>query len=455
MQDFSKLAVIVYDDLQGPAVDLRDNLRDFTEFKLQGRHQFNIIHTQHITQTLQQCVDQGFAWAAVVAVGTWLRNSQVDILKTLDHAAAESVPLCCQILDRGGYFHFHPQWFVLDLAVWDQVGQPALEESAGSVCLTTRHTLRSPDDVHDDYTPWWLRPGDDRRVDYTSDQGYFGIRLISALIQSGYSIINVPQEIRQAKNYCYPNHQHEILKQMIADPGFEPQRNQHTEALWWFDQILKNTTKNLHKGYYVINTEGITPSHEVNDRTFDCFIGVCGGQKPAVLVGSPNFHEDTHVILYDISLAALEFQQHLLETWDGDFLTFESVFRKFESQHPDYLPMYFQDKSINENIAWFYETYGIDHDEFYRRWQKYRRCEFEFVQLDLHSIDAGQRIGEMTQVADHSTYIWTSNAFYMDYQMFYKSKTGMYDLFQEFVKDVRDTARTDIVLENCNHITVL
>ena len=455
MTDFSKLAVIVYDDLQGPAKDIRDNLRDFTEFKLQGRYQFHVTHTQHITDTLRQVTDDGYEWAVVVAVGTYLRNSQTDVLETLAHAQSQNSPLACHILDQGGYFHFHPQWFALDLGVYDQLGRTALESADGPVILPTRHTIRCQDNAHDDYTPWWVGPGEERTVEYVSDRRYFGLDLVAAMIQAGYTITNIPQHVRESKSYCYPNHQHDILKQMIADPKFVPERNNHTEALWWFDRTLKNMVENLHKGYYVINTEGITDSPEIHSRTFDCFIGVCGGQKPAVLVGQPEFRDDTQVILYDISTAALEFQRHLLENWDGDFDGFGSVFHDFESQHPDYAPIYFRDRSLQENIAWFFQTYGIDRAEFQRRWQKYRACEFEFVQLDLHAIDAGQRVGEMTQAANHSTYIWTSNAFYMDYQMFYRTRAGMDDMLREFVKDVRDTARADIVLENCNTILVL
>ena len=116
--------------------------------------------------------------------------------------------------------------------------------------------------------------------------------------------------------------------------------------------------------------------------------------------------------------------------------------------------MYFQDKTIDQNIQWFYKTYDIDHDEFQQRWLKYRRCSFEFLQLDLHSSDAGRRIGTMAQ-SSVGAYIWTSNSFYMDYQMFYRSRAGMQGLFERFVRDIRDTANTDVVLENCNHITVL
>lgn len=455
MEDLSKLAVIIYDDLRGPAVDIRDNLRDFTEFKLQGRYRFDLIHTQHVTESLRQAVRDGYEWAVVVAVGTWLRNSQTEVLDTLAHAREENAPLACHILDQGGYFHFHPQWFALDLRVYDQLGQPALEEAPGSVTVTTRHTVRCADNAHDDYTPWWVRPGEDREVEYTSDYRYFGIDLVADLIRAGYNITNIPQKIRECKSYCYPNHQHETLKQMIADPTFVPERTGPTEALWWFDRSLKELVKNLNTGYYVINTEGVTPAPQMQGRTFDCFIGVCGGQKPAVIVGMPEFQEHTRVVLYDISPAALQFQQHLLENWDGDFNDFESVYQAFDAQHPDYVPIYFRDKSIAENVQWFYQSYGIDHDEFYQRWQKYRACEFEFVHLDLHAADAGQRIGTMAQRAQRSTYVWTSNAFYMDYQMFYWSKAGMHNMFLNFIQDIRSVNKSDIIVENCNGILVL
>lgn len=455
MNDFPELAVIIYDDLRGPAVALRDNMRDLTEFKLMGRYRLNLIHTQRVTETLREVTDRGFEWAVVVAVGTWLRNSQVEVLDTVAHARAEGVPLACHILHQGGYFHFHPQWFALDLRVYNAMGRPELEEGPGPLTFTGREILRSTDSAHDGYTPWWIRPGEAQDVRYSVDRKYFGLDLIRALIEAGHGVTNIPQKIRECKNYCYPNHQYETLAKMIADPAFTPEREGPTEAVWWFDQAIKGLVRNLNNGYYVINTEGITNSEHVPGRTFDCFIGVCGGQKPAVLVGQPWFRDDTKVVLYDVSRAALEFQQHLLATWDGDFDKFESVYQDFQSQHQDYMPMYFRDKSIAENVQWFYNVYGVDHDEFYRRWQKYRQCEFEFVHLDLHAQDAGKTVGEWSHRAQHSTYVWTSNAFYMDYQMFYKTKLGMHDIFLNFVNTLRDSAKSEILLENCNHVMVL
>lgn len=441
--DFPDIAVVLYNNLKPHCADIAQNLIDLTEFKLQGRYQFNLYQTTTLTQQLKELAAQGFAWAGVVAAGNFLQN-QTLITDTIAHAQAENSPMACHILDRGGYYHLHPQWFALDLQAWTAIGQPAFEEQAGPVTFVTRKTHRDVNNAHDDYTPWWVESESEELVEYTSDRQYTGINVIAEFIRAGHRITNIPNEIRQKKNYCYPDHGYDDIVKLIADKNHEPQ----DEALWWFGFAMRQITKNLDTGYYVLNTETLIPPEEMKDQPLDCFVGVCGGLKPACITGNDNFVAGTQVYLFDISVAAIEWQKYLLSEWNGDFDVFEGVWQRFQSEHADYGPMYHSHQSISNNIDWFLNNAGLTRSDFQSRWNKYCGMTHTFVQLDLMDDNAAAKILEITNQSRLGSYLWTSNAFVMDYLMFFKTRAWAMNKTQSFVNELAAGTICPILLEN-------
>ena len=171
-KDFPEIAVVMYNNLPERCKEISENLCDLTRFKFNGQYQFSIYETDNITDTLKTLIGQ-HQWAVVIAAGNTLQT-QMLIVDMVNHARQEQSPLSCHILDRGGYYHLHPQCFTIDLDVYQEIGCPAFEKTEGPVELATLHTTRSEDSVHDDYTPWWLHTSQESHT-YTSDQGYFGV----------------------------------------------------------------------------------------------------------------------------------------------------------------------------------------------------------------------------------------------------------------------------------------
>jgi len=442
-KDFPNIAVVLYDNLKPECADIAQNLIDLTEFKLCGRYQFNLYQTKTLTEELKKLAEQGYEWAGVVAAGNFLQN-QTLVIDTIEHAQAENSPMACHILDRGGYYHLHPQWFALDLRAWTAIGQPAFEEQSGPVTFVTRKTHRDTNNAHDDYTPGWVAPDSEELVEYASDYQYTGINVIAEFIRAGHRITNIPNEIRQKKNYCYPDHGHDDIVKLIADKNHEPK----DEALWWFGFAMRQITKNLDSGYYVLNTETLIDPQEMKQQPLDCFVGVCGGLKPACITGNDNFVANTSVYLFDISQAAIEWQQYLLAEWNGDFDVFESVWHKFQSAHPDYGPMYHSHQSIASNIDWFLNNAGLTRADFHQRWIKYCGMTHTFVHLDLMDADATEKILKITNQSALGSYLWTSNAFVMDYLMFFKTRAWALNKTQNFINELAANTVQSILLEN-------
>lgn len=444
-KDYPEIAVVLYNNLKPECNDIAQNLIDLTEFKLNGKYRLNIFHTKTITATLKQ-LSNNFAWAVVVTAGNFLEGQDL-LLKTIDHAKIENSPLVCHILNRGGYYHFHPQWFAVNLATYLAIGSPEFEWTAGPVELITRTTERCLDNVHDDYTPWWVRPASDQMTTYTSDHGYFGLQVVAGFVRNGHNITNIPTEVRNRKNYCYPEFCHDGIVKIINDPTYVPEDN--TSPLWWFKQAMDRLTKNLQVGYYVLNTEHLQPNETTRSIPMDCFIGVCGGLKPACIAGQSNFDADSKIYLFDISQAALDWQQHLITNWSGDFDSFESVFADFKKQHPIYVPIYFMHDSIDNNLTWFLDNAGMTREEFTVLWQRYRKMQHHYVNLNLLDNDAADQILKLTVGSTQGAYVWTSNAFKMDYLMFYRTNDWSITHSNNFKNELKSKTSIPLFLENC------
>lgn len=448
-KDYPEVAVVIYNDLKSNCDDIAQNLIDLTDFKVRGQYNLNIFHTKTITTTLKELAQQGFVWAVVVTAGNFLQDQSL-LFKTIEHAKSENSPLACHILDRGGYYHFHQQWFAINLADYTAIGAPAFEETQGSVELTTQTTNRCPDNVHDGYTPWWVRPLNDQLTNYISDYGYFGIRVIAEFIRNGYNITNIPTEVRNRKNYCYPEFSHDGIVKVINDPDYEPEDRQ--SPLWWFKHAMDQLTKSLKVGYYVLNTEHLNGDTRIAATPLDCFIGVCGGLKPACIAGRTNFADNSKIYLFDISQAALDWQKYLINTWSGEFENFESVFADFKNQHPDYTPIYFTNNTLDENLNWFLNNAGMSREEFTALWKRYRMMEHHYVNLNLLNDDAADQILDLISASKQGAYVWTSNAFKMDYLMFYRTNAWCEQHGQNFTNQLRSKTSVPLFLENCGRL---
>ena len=434
----SEIVVILYDTIKPHCQDIKQNLYDLTKFKMGGQHQLNIVETRDITKTMRELTNGTYTWAVVVAVGNFLDQSA--IFDTVQHAMDNNTPLVCHIVDRGGYYHFHSQWFAVNLAEYKALGMPKFDEREGAIEVESVDTIRSEANVHHDYTPTWIRPSSSIPKTYQSDYQYFGLQVVAKFIQAGHTIINIPDIVRNKKNFCYPDHNHDEIVQLIADKDYEPK----DEGLWWFAKALRDIVNNLNFGYYVLNTEYLMPTNQ--STKFNSFVGVCGGLKPACIAGQDNFADDSTVHLFDISCAAVDWQRCLLDKWNGDFAEFETIFRNFQAEHPNYRPVYFSHASIDENIDWFLDNAGISRGQFQQLWIKYQKMKHNFVELDLLQDNTIDKIINMANDSIGS-YVWVSNAFNMDYLMFYKTRTWARTYRDYFITQLKNKITAPTVLE--------
>jgi hypothetical protein len=449
----NQLAVVLYDNILPQFHSVRANLHDFTEFKLNGKQPFNIFETTDVSKTLKELTEKEFTWAVVITIGSYVQG-QHTLFDTLDFAINENSPLCGHIINKNNTFYLDSQYFAIDLSVYKQLGCPKFEE-VDNITLSTKEIDRSTDNAHDDYTPWWICPKSNIQTEY-SGQGKFGIQVVSAYINAGYRIVNVPQTVRNQKNYSYPNYNYNDLVNLIADPEYAVPEN---TGLFWFNKELQKLTDSLKYGYYVFNTEIFTNSQQLDELMLDCFVGVCGGFKPVCIVGKNNFADNTRIYLFDISQAAIDWQKFLRAHWDGDFDKFESVCNQFQLQNPNHIPLYHaalyhRHDRIPVSIDMFLSEANLTREEFYTRWQKYLNMHTEFVNLNLLDDNIVDALLAFTQPATKGAYIWTSNAFFMDYIMFFKTRAWTNQKQTDVINELTVKTKKTIVLD-CGYLTFI
>ena len=210
------------------------------------------------------------------------------------------------------------------------------------------------------------------------------------------------------KYYSYPEEMSTNIEALMNNLKVEV-----PSKLQPFAEQLNYATDNLSRGYYVINTESILQN---TPKNYNRYIGVCGGLKSIILLGRDCFDTDTKVLMFDISPAAVEWQQHLREHWKGDSNSFLECQRRFKERFPDYIPI--NDSSIQE----FMKQNNMDDSDLQDAWNKYKKLDVVFDTLDIFNKEHKDKMIKFSSSSSSSsnTYFWISNCFIMERIIFQK-----------------------------------
>ena len=443
-----KVAVIQYTNLPAECNKIAQNLFDLTKFRLEVpcAYQFERFESSDFSTTLDQLTD--FHWAVMVTTGTYFYSGDA-MFDTILHGLEHNSPMVCHIIDKEGYPYAHPQWLAVNLQAWRSVGSPRFENpgtikfQAPKAQKTFRGGfLRNKQAIRNNYKPTEIR-GSSEMDTFEIGPQEFGARVIAAFLQAGYSVVNVPESVRECKFYSYPEFLYPTIERMIADPEFDDIEH---ESLQVFNTQLQQLRRNLSVGYYPVNTEKLLDT--VEHMTLDCFAGVCGGIKPAWITGSSYFAPRSRVLLFDISAAAIDYQKHLLAHWDGSIDNLVDVVQDFQDQNPTYVSQYFKDMGLKENLWWCLHGNPDMAAEFYQRWNRYRQHDIVFEQLDLFDDNSADRILSWINQAQSGSYIWPSNSFWMDYLMFYSTADECVETELRFKKKITEKSQKLVVWDD-------
>ena len=449
--------LVIYDNTNFDNEFVTERLEDLTNFYY-NQPNWRVITTCDLDGMLQKIAATGATEYVIVnALGHYFRHG--DHTELVNISQQTGAPLVGHIIARNGYYSIDAQYFCLDMRVYGQLGTPSLMPRAGET-FNSVATERSAENFHDDYTPYWVRPGTGTR-DYTVTVREFGSDLVQGILEAGLPIENIPESIRSRKHYLYPNDNLVEIENFFRDYRYE---TKNITLIKYFDAIRKYF-EDEQRSVYVLSTEPVLTSspapaglsgvvQPTSVGNIDFYVGVCGALKTIPLLHKNGFTSATQVHLIDISPAALEYQRYLRENWDGDLTGYQAIHQRFRQQYPlDYIYCWKSWNSWESELASFTQGCAMTLAEFQEAWQLYLSCDVQFHQVDLMDRD---QVTKFVQTIGYTgtSYTWVSNAYYMEHTTAAHGSEWLAERYLHLVRQLK-TQPGRVFIERNNQLELL
>jgi hypothetical protein len=434
-----KKTFVIYDNIKDRSGEVYQRLLDLDQYYHYVTPGWHTLTTTDLDETLINLAAAGQDFVVVSALGHYIKNSTVKD-SMIDECGTS--PLVGHIIDRNGYYSIDPQFFALDLKVWKSIGAPRFNAS-GLQHFDSVQVLRSKQNIHDDYTPLWLKPGI-KSVRYQPRFVSFGWAVIRALIEHQHQIANVAVNIRNLKVYLYPNDNRNDLTKWIANADYVPT----TIPLKRYAAQINDLFDQQSQTVYVQNSEGIVSQ---TAGTLDHYTGVCGGLKAVAILFKNGFHNNTKIDLFDVSAPSLEYQKYLVTNWNGDFSTYRSQFDTFRSTHPEYSYAWRSWNSWDFEIDAFLSSADMTPDQFKQTWNQYQQLDIQYTCIDLLDHVA---VNSFFTNSNGRNYVWVSNAYNMEHTIARYGARHMQEMFAVLTKRLCDQPG-EVWIEKDNYLIKL
>jgi hypothetical protein len=303
-------------------------------------------------------------------------------------------------LIAGEYFSLHPQCFLLDL---DKFSDDCFDDGE----VETYEIVRSNDNIHDDYTPLWVRAGNNK---IKIQQTKFGQKLIANQLKNKRIVSNWHRKLRDNKIYLY--------RSEIYDRWFTLQQDYITMAeqqLWITNNqdLLFKDTKHL-----ISPASGLFWIMSAIAKSID------------------------KITLVDISKTQIELAQLLVNTWNGvnysefvfnfikqkklKHLQFEKPLSPLEQLQVQKREYFCQ--RVDELFQQQLTAHNLTKEEFQARWANIKKIPIDIINDNIVNQINSKHI---TLTADCT--IWISNI--LDYKYTWlKSTVEEIELFNSILK---------------------
>jgi len=421
-----------YNPIANSNPEYEERIKDIAQFhqQLPFDTDFRIVDTVDLDETFNN-MKSVTEWVVVVSLGHCSQDRDMYD-KAIKVCEENDAKLMCHLLNfEDQYIHFHPQFFVIHYPSWVKAGRPRFAYDGEQQEFLGVDYIPSKETYHDDYTPVYIRPGLKRKT-FQVNEMQTGAWVIKNFLERGFGIINVTQKLRDNKYHLYPDQQSVEFFNFLKTGEYKGTQSSQS---WYADHIL-GLARNVKRQFYPLNTEPI--NSEKIDFAINNFVCVASGLKPWLLLmnyaseGAP-----LRLNFVDFSDAAVAFQRHL-GTWSGEVGTFASHVQEFLKNNPKFQscdPPGPYDKEIVKQL----QDISMDPRVFTEVWRHIPKDQ-SFDLLNLYTEEGQDRVIDIVANND-VTYLWLSNAFYMEYALVTIGKKKVYEYRQRLIDGLKATGK--------------
>jgi hypothetical protein len=351
-----------------------------------------LIPENTLDASLKQLAEDGAKFAVVIAAGTLVAHMNpfiLSVIQQIREMTAQSAMISGHIVDfpaADKVPYLHEQFLILDLKRWSSLHQPAL----GPLYSDRTESFPAYDrgaDIHDDYTPRFLAPGN--AVGARTGLSYWGTHAMAESLAKGWPVLNLSHDLRSTKLYSYP-------------------RDNNPDGAAAVQKCIESKLQFAKNEVFFFNNEDLAVAAVENFAPTQ-IVSVAAGFKALKIMDQYNFSDQGRLHYVDFSENALTCIKGVIQQTNITALETEIDLRmrqlgshKWEKDVVKHL--------LNHTVR---EYFGNDVGRFEKRLKQARNAH-------LSHLDFVQNPEGLAKLIDPrgSFIIWISNAFYNNHIYF-------------------------------------
>lgn len=437
----SKVVIGFYNNISERDLSYQEHIREITNFSLDllRRYYRELVLYDYIEDTsIDSIIEKAYSseaeWLYLVAYG--LRITDFTLLeKSLKYAEANN----CGIIGHPLQVHYgdgklgeneyllHPQSFLLNLKLWDKIGKPKFgRKKIGK--LKKHIAIRSQENFHDDYTPYWIKPtGTYEDYDGFLDTGW---ELIQAALDHQEPIYAFPVEVANSRMYMYPENESKDLQDILEGKlnELELVEKYKTSHNSLGNYITETSFKHHRHRIYIYNTSKKIGNDKLNQGAnypkLTNLYAVGSGFKALTLLHQSNWDHTTNIVFYDYSKTTLNLKKWLTKNWDGK--DYVNILRDYKEnatcdcceapvqaiyQWNREVDIYKDEDILRERFRNIVEYFG-GMESWLKFWNKFKNLNHEYITCNLLG-DYSPLISHMKE-NEGNNLLWISNIFFSE-----------------------------------------
>ena len=422
-----------------------DIMQILTDNQHPKRHQYNIkIDYDYVVLHWSGSTMRGHN-GILYAYNNYLKEFANDEFLVMGHIIDGKEHSKGKSWNSGNYYFMYPITCVINLNMFKKIGYPALGQGKHRKHLWIAH--RTHENIHDNYTPLKLMPGDGTEE---VDTKMFGWNIIHESLKNDLPVLNLPVNLRKQKTFVYPDVK-PVKFAKLADALWNmPVIDQDGQQKWFIQGLARKwgvvidepkQAKNLGT-IFLFNTEFYVwepePFNYYDWSDLKIWLGPASGFKDFVLAYKKydKFPDEVQFIHFDVVQHTLDLKKHIIE-WDGDVGTFYnhvSSYRDYERIKDDIWPHRHLWRTYLDEMISQFDTY----EQFLSRWKEYQKQRHKFIKANI--LEDSQQVTNWLGSRQHGfdkqarAMLWTSDIYLGTNELVY----GLDNLKKKFNKLLAD-----------------